>query len=158
MANGKGHATAATAVIVVGSITAAAAVGAGIVSPPVAVLLVSGLVLGKYANPDVRDLEGINKHADHLIYKRLGILAWAAWRAIWHPLAWMIPHRHWASHLPPVATVIAWLWLFWLPLVVWLVKAPDTFDIALVMALLTLPGWMIQDTVHLAQDGWRWKW
>lgn len=158
MANGKDHAAAANAVIIAGAITAATAIGAGVISAPVAVLLVSGLVIGKYANPDVRDLEHINKHVDHLMHRRFGVLVWLFWRAVWYPLAWLIPHRHWTSHLPPPATIIAWLWLFWLPLGVWLAIAPDTFDIAVVVALLTLPGWALQDVVHLAQDNWKVKW
>lgn len=158
MANGKGHAAAANVVIVAGSITAAAAIGAGVLHPLPAAILVSGLVIGKYANPDVRDQEDVRNHAEHLIDKHFGCLVGWLWTLLWYPFATRIKHRNWRSHLPGIATFFAWLWLFLVPLVACAIFVPSWFDIALVVALLTLPGWAVQDLVHLAQDGWRWKW
>lgn len=153
LASGKVHAQAADSVILAGSIASFA-----LLPWQLAVLATSGLVIGKYANPDVRDQEDVRNHAEHLIGRQLGCLFGWLWTAYWFPLAWLIPHRHWASHLPGVATIIAWVYMFgpWLALIAAL--DPNRLWIVVVIACWTLPGWFVQDVVHLALDGWRIRW
>ena len=153
MADGKTHAQVADGLIVAGAI-----VGFSLWPWPVAVLAVGGLVIGKYANPDQRDMENIRLYSAGRIHKRLGSLFGWLWTAFWWPLAWLIPHRHWASHLPGVATVIAWLYLFlpWWLLVA--LVAPDYTQLAVIAACWALPGWFLQDFAHLVLDKFGIKW
>lgn len=153
MANGRTHAQAADVVIVVGSIASFATL------PPItAAVVMSGLVIGKYANPDVRDQSDVRNHAEHLIDKQLGCLFGWLWTLYWFPIAKLIPHRHWASHLAGPATLIAWVYMFWPLVLLVALLAPSYLVVALIIVAWTLPGWIAQDVVHLALDGWRVKW
>lgn len=153
LASGKRHAQAADSVILAGSIASFA-----LLPWQLAALATAGLVIGKYANPDVRDQEDVRNHAEHLISRHFGCLFGWLWTFYWWPLAWLIPHRHWASHLPGVATIIAWLYLFGPLLALVALMLPDYLFVAAVVACWTLPGWFLQDCVHLALDGWKVRW
>lgn len=153
MANGRTHAQAADAVIVVGGIASFA-----LLPPITATAVVGGLVIGKYANPDVRDQADVRNHAEHLLDRQLGCLFGWLWTLYWFPMAKVIPHRHWASHLAGPATIIAWIYMFlpWLTLLA--IVVPNYLVLALIVMIWTLPGWFAQDVVHLALDGWRVRW
>lgn len=153
LANGRTHAQAADVVIIVGGIVSFA-----LLPPITATAVVGGLVIGKYANPDRRDLENKRLYADSLIHKELGCLIGSLWQLFWWPLAKCIGHRGWASHLAGPATIIAWIYMFlpWLTLLA--IVVPNYLVLALIVMVWTLPGWFAQDVVHLALDGWRVKW
>lgn len=140
-------------VIIVGGIASFA-----LLPPITATAVACGLVIGKYANPDVRDQSDVRNHAEHLLDRQLGCLFGWLWTMYWFPMAKAIPHRHWASHLAGPATLIAWVYMF-CPLVALVaIGAPDYLVVALIVAVWALPGWFVQDVVHLALDGWRFKW
>ena len=153
MANGKAHTVAATGIIILYVVAASVLIGMAVLSPIFAIILSSGFVLGIYANPDVRDQEHVRNHGEHLVDKHFGKFAGLLWTVLWYRFAKLIPHRSPFSHLPLFATGLAWLWLFGAPLaLVWL-YLPTWFDVAFWLALWTLPGWVVQDVVHLVQDG-----
>lgn len=153
MASGKQHAKAADGLIVAGMIA-----GFSLLPWQLATLATAGLVIGKYANPDRRDIQGKRLHADSIIHRELGCIAGSLWQMYWLPLAWLIPHRHWASHLPGVATIIAWVYLFGPLLALVALALPDYLPLAVIVVCWTLPGWFLQDCVHLALDGWKVRW
>lgn len=153
MASGKRHAEATHKVLLLALLGVAVA----LLQPPAQWLLV-GLIVGHYATPDVRDQHQTRNHTEHLVDRHFGRLVGKLWTIYWWPMARAIPHRHWTSHLPGPATLIAaawlyapWLWLLW-------VYQPTYFDAALTACLWTLPGWFLQDCVHLALDGWKVRW
>lgn len=157
MANGHTHAIAANITIVAGGILAFAQL-----PPSSATVLTAGLVIGRFANPDVRDQASIRNEAEHAVGRLAGHGVGWVWTAYWWPLAAMIPHRHWLSHFPVVATAVAWLWLF-VPMLLLLsaVYPPaDAVLIPLVASGYLFAGWVAQDFVHLVLDrfGIRWKW
>lgn len=84
-----------------------------------------------------------------------GKTAGMLWTLYWYPLAWLIPHRSKWSHWPPLATPIAWLYLFAPVLAVTWWWFDEYLATVAVVSIAALPGWAIQDTVHLAQDGWK---
>lgn len=117
--------------------------------------VVSGLVVGHYAPPDVRDQQKLRNHGEKMVEDDFGKLAGWLWSAAWEPLARMIPHRHWASHLPGVATGMAAAWLWWLPLaVMWWYGYTVPIDVM----CWHVAGWAVQDMVHLMQDRWKVRW
>lgn len=153
MASGKRHAEAAHRVL----LATLFAVAIVLLQPPAQWVIV-GLIIGHFATPDVRDQQKKRNHAEHLVDRHFGRIAGRLWTWYWEPLARIIPHRHWASHLPGPATLIAAVWLYgpWLALAWWFDM--PWFSTALLAAKWTLPGWFIQDVVHLALDGWRVRW
>lgn len=162
MANGKQHDMGASVTLFAGTVIAAASL-----APLLAACAVAGLVLGRYANPDVRDQEQVRNHGERLVAQDFGRLAGALWSAYWWPLAKLIPHRSPFSHLPVFATVIAFLWLF-VPMLAfawWITGVDMQLGTWLVMwltsryGLAILAAWSVQDVVHLIQDkfGIRWK-
>lgn len=122
---------------------------------PAWVALVTGLIVGHYATPDVRDQHQKRNYGEHMVSRHYGCFAGWIWTAIWWLPAKIIPHRRWGSHLPIVATAIAALWLYWLP---WLILRSYGVDVPVDLMLWHLAGWSVQDFVHLAQDGWRVNW
>jgi hypothetical protein len=153
MASGKRHAEATHRVL----LATLLAVAVALLQPP-AQWIVLGLIIGHYATPDVRDQQKKRNHPEHLVDRHFGWLAGKLWTWYWEPLASVIPHRHWASHLPGPATLIAALWLYGPWLVLIRLYAPEWYDVAWTACVWTLPGWFAQDVVHLALDGWRVRW
>ncbi len=153
MASGKRHAEATHRVLLATLLGVAVA----LLEPPLQ-WVVLGLIIGHYATPDVRDQHQMRNHTEHLVDQHLGRLAGRLWTAYWWPMARIIPHRHWTSHLPGPATVIAAAWLYgpWLLLI--RLYAPEWYDVVQQACLWTLPGWMVQDAVHLALDRFKITW
>lgn len=161
MAGGKQHWGLSSALVIVGTPLAFY-----FLDKPIAGAITAGLVIGKYATCDVRDQEHVKNYAERRFAKNygkvLGLLFWAYW---W-PLAKLIPHRSFLSHLPLVGTSIAFLYLFAPPLSVWwyLVGMPVGLSEWLVGWLYNwlgagiLIGWAVQDFGHLAQDGFKLHW
>jgi hypothetical protein len=121
--------------------------------PVSATILTAGLIVGALANPDVRDQENVTNYAEGKVYQWFGQEYGYLWELYWYPLANSIPHRHWLSHLPGPATAIAAIWLYgpWL----WMLWLYDStlLNAALAACMWTLPGWVVQDYVHLYLDG-----
>jgi len=127
-----------------------------------------GLTIGMYASPDVRDQEQVRNGAEHDFTAQFGGVAGWLWSAYWQPLARLIPHRSYLSHFPPVATPIAFLYLFGplallqYLLVAWLVDITLLEWLLLVLGnqfmLGVLLGWALQDLVHLWDDGFKFYW
>lgn len=153
MADGRTHDMVANAVIILGSVAAFRALPLA-----TATVVTVGLVIGKYANPDVRDQPKVRNHAEHLVDRHFGCLIGALWTAYWLPLASRIPHRHWASHFAGPATFIACIYMFlpWALLVA--VFAPSYLVVTLLIIAWTLPGWILQDFAHLVWDGFGIRW
>jgi hypothetical protein len=119
----------------------------------VVVTFVAGLCVGHYATPDVRDQHRQINEGERLVKEHFGKRAFRLWVAIWWPMAWLIPHRSPWSHLPIVATCLAAVWLYWLPLALLWYYAPIWFDVACLLMPYHVAGWAVQDAVHLRQDG-----
>lgn len=161
MANGKQHWELATGVAVVGS-----AVALYYAPGPFSLAVIGGLILGKYATPDVRDQEHIKNYAQRRFQKRYGALVGFLWWLYWWPLAKLIPHRSFLSHLPPLATLVAFLYLFAPPLILayYYTRPPVELWSWLWawlynwLAVGILVGWSIQDLGHLAQDNFKIYW
>lgn len=161
MSDGKTHANFADMAIVGGIGLAYYGITNDMIGFPLAAGLVTGLVIGKYASPDVRDQEDVRNFPEHEVYRELGYLPGLLWQGYWEFLASKIEHRSWKSHLPGPATLIAWLWLFVPILAICGMVYPEWLLPILTFSLLTFPGWMLQDAIHLALDGGpkaiRWK-
>ena len=161
MAGGKRHYKRATQVLVVG-----AAASFVYLPPALAVAVSAGLLIGRFANPDVRDQEHIKNYAETQFKKKYGRMAGFLWWLFWWPLAKFIPHRNFLSHFPPIATPLAFLYLS-IPLLSvawWLLRPPVGIDTWLSAwlwnwsAVGILAGWAVQDFVHLAQDDFVFFW
>lgn len=160
MASGKRHFRRANQVLFVG-----AAVAFVLQPWPLAAATTIGLALGKYANPDVRDQEQIRNHAESQFNRSFGSILGFFWSMYWWPLAALIPHRNWKSHLPVAATAIAYAYLFVPPLLaIWYYWGTGDVTTWLTVLLFNpyslriFVGWAIQDFVHLAQDKFSFYW
>ena len=164
MANGKTHARGtSTTLIVVITVVSVAFVSRYMPGAiPLlrqhwveAAMVVSGLFVGHYATPDVRDQQKNRNHGEKMVEDHFGKIAGVLWSAWWEPLARVIPHRSPLSHLPGLATAIAAVWLYWLPVAAWLYTG-GIVDWRLMACHVA--GWAVQDAVHLWQDkgGIRW--
>jgi len=122
------------------------------------VAFVAGLVVGHYASPDTRDVNKKRTKPEQMVSERFGRFAGNVWSAIWEPLARRIPHRSWLSHLPGPATIMAAAWLYAVPLTALWWYSPTWFAVVWALKWWHVAGWMIQDTVHLAQDDFKVKW
>ncbi len=118
--------------------------------------LLTGLLLGRIAGPDVRDQHQVKNEGERQAMQDFGPLLGKLWTLYWTPLAAIIPHRHVLSHLPILSTAVAFLYLFvpWLYLAHWLL-APDLPASAWISAWLSsdaarwiFRGWAAQDTLH----------
>ena len=127
-------------------------------APPHVAAFVAGLIVGHYATPDVRDQHQVRAHTEHLIDRQFGRMVGRLWTMIWWLPARLIPHRHWASHLPGPATLIAAAWLWWLPMTLLWVYSPQWFTVVWILKWWHIAGWVVQDVIHLAQDDWRIRW
>lgn len=120
--------------------------------------LIAGAAAGWMWDPDVRDLHNITTRGERR-WNRIpligAILAYLN-EIIWYPLARLIPHRGWASHLPGIATLIALAWVGIIPLFLlgrlnWeILSNPIFWGIFL--------GWSFLDFIHLAWDGFGIRW
>lgn len=149
MALAREHNQAATVVALTGS-----ALLVYTLPEPISVYLSLGLLIGRYAGPDLRDQAQVRNGCEQLVHDEFGWLPGFLWSFYWFPLAKRIRHRNWRSHLPGPATMIAWLYLF-IPVVlaVFFFAGAQWGIWSLTVALYTLPGWVFQDFVHLVQDG-----
>ena len=153
MASGKVHARSTSTVLVV-----ATAVIVATFAPPHVAAFIAGLIVGHYATPDVRDQHQAINEGERMVWQHFGKAAGRLWTVIWWIPARVIPHRSWLSHLPGPATILAAAWLYAVPLAALWWYSPTWFMAVWALKWWHIVGWMIQDTVHLAQDGWRWKW
>lgn len=154
MALGPQHRRASTATAVLGSVGSAL-----LFPPPFSIYLILGFVIGRYATPDTRDLHEKRDVGELIVYEELGWLPGLLWQAYWYPLACRIPHRKWLSHFAGPATVIAWMYL-WIPIITvsFAFYGPEIGLWVWMVGSCTLPGWFVQDLVHLAQDDWEFNW
>lgn len=85
----------------------------GSIQPQDAAGLLAGGVVGMLIDPDVRDQHNITTRGERRIWKFpiVGPLTGYIFQVYWYPLALLIPHRSFLSHLPVVATAIAAAWL-----------------------------------------------
>lgn len=161
MTTGRRHWGLSSALVVVGTAAAFAYLPAVVASS-----VTAGLLIGKYVPPDQRDQAHVRHYAQRRFTRSFGRLAGALWGLYWWPLARLIPHRNFLSHLPPIGTAVAFLYLF-VPLLaaLWWLLAPAVPLAAWLhnwlvngLALGILGGWALQDLGHLAQDGFRFTW
>lgn len=127
-----------------------------------------GGVLGMIVTPDVRDQHDKTTHSERRMWHVpiLGPIAGYLFEVYWYPLARLIPHRSFLSHLPGLATGIAAAWLILPPaLVVYYVGGFDDMPFWQWLAGLYEPwmlvafiAWCVQDLIHLAQDGFFFTW
>ena len=148
MASGKAHARGSSRVLVL-----IIAIIIVVLFPPHVTAFVAGLVIGHYATPDVRDQHRQINEGERMVREHFGVMAFRIWVAIWWMPARLIPHRHWASHLPGVATLLAAAWIYWLPLALMWLYVPGVYDVLLFLLPYHIAGWSLQDAVHLWQDG-----
>ena len=159
MSSGKRHAAdTGNAIIVIATVVATIALvsqAPGVVALVVTHLrevaaFVTGLIVGHYATPDVRDQQKNRNHGEKMVRDHFGKVAGWLWSAWWEPFAMCIPHRSPWSHLPIFATAVAALWLYAVPLALcwW-------YGVQVPWALVAwhVAGWAVQDWVHLRGDG-----
>lgn len=153
MADGKTHARASKRTLIIGSVLLAY-----FVPPPLSLFLMGGLVLGRYADPDARDQAHLTNESEAMMYRDFGLLPGLLWQLYWLPLSANIKHRNWRSHFPVLATFIAWLymWTPWLTLLY--IYDWQWFIWLCTVSILTLPGWIVQDIVHLHLDNYELYW
>lgn len=119
----------------------------------------TGMIIGIFANPDVRDIEN-STYITYVIEKVpiVGkILSWA-FECFWFPLARAVPHRSKLSHWPIVGTSVAWFYSLGILAVLALIFT-NTPVLVFLDASLVLPsslgvliGWCLQDCVHFSMD------
>ena len=148
MANGKIHFKAS-------QVTTAALATATLLTVPInprltmfMVLVTIGATQAMFADPDI-DHHHLDTESEKRIKKipHIGKLLLVAWKIYWYPYASNVPHRHWLSHLPAVASLIRMIYLntFIMP-----------FVPVLSIWLSVWIGWTIQDAVHCSLDkAWR---
>ncbi|MFH1634590.1 MAG: DUF2227 family putative metal-binding protein [Chloroflexota bacterium] len=109
-------------------------------------------MLGQVLSPDL-DQQDLTR-SDWIVLRRLGPLG-GLWIAAWFPYAFLVPHRHWASHAPVIGTVIRLLYLLILPaLCVWWKQWTLSFSPIFGQLLIGLfIGLCISDTAHWITDG-----
>jgi uncharacterized metal-binding protein len=151
MAAGRVHARAAVLTGI--ALTAAAVYVYQAGDATAAAGLAAGAWAGWAIDPDL-DHE-VRTHTERRVSRHLGSPAGRLWRAVWAPYAVLIPHRSPLSHFPGLGTVIraAYFWA-----VVWILAHVLGHAIPTPpqdLALWTLAAWTVQDTVHLALDGWK---
>ena len=159
MSSGKRHAAdTSNAIIVIATVITTIALvsqAPGVVGLVVTHLrevaaFVTGLIVGHYATPDVRDQHRSRNEGERMVTAHFGKAAGKLWSLIWWLPAWLIPHRSPWSHLPVFATAIAALWLYAVPLALcwW-------YDVQVPWVLVAwhVAGWAVQDAVHLRGDG-----
>lgn len=161
MASGKQHWQLSTMITIVGT-----GVAFHQLPPVLAGAVTAGLIIGKYCNPDVRDQEHVQNYAEKKFRRTYGLVLGFLFWVFWWPLAKLIPHRNCLSHFPPIATPLAFLYLF-VPLLAfwWRLSEPSVgleqwlWDwLYNWIAVGVLAGWMVQDFGHLAQDGFKFYW
>lgn len=124
-------------------------------APSVAVAAgsVSGLVL----SPDL-DQDGWTR--SELILRRIPLVRYIFF-IYWLPYAWIMPHRHWASHAPVVGTVVRLLYLAPLVLfLLWFTESQWGWDIYRLSEAVAFWGqyWVqglaLSDAAHWLRDFW----
>ena len=157
--NGKAHQKAANLVIAAGVLATPWAMAQG-VSFGLYLGFVGGLVLGKFADPDLRDQEQVRNESEHEFTRLFGKMPGRAWSAFWYIPAKAINHRSKLSHLPPLGMFVAAAWLgIPLALLAYAVVQPDIgfVDWAGRLAvneycIAAFAGWFFQDVIHRLMD------
>lgn len=133
------------------------------------VSLVAGGVIGMLIDPDVRDQHNITTRGERRMWGLpiFGPIIGYIFQVYWYPFALWIPHRSFLSHLPVVATALAAAWLLLPPALAFYYiggyNASTSFGQWLGNAYqpwmeAAFWGWCVQDTIHLALDGFRFTW
>lgn len=157
--NGKAHQKAANFVIVAGVLVTPWAIAQG-VSFTLCMGFLGGLILGKFADPDLRDQEQVRNESEHEVERYFGRFVGRAWSAYWQIPAKAINHRSKLSHLPPVGTFVAAAWLL-VPLLaaVYVVTQPQPSFLDWAGRLVVderfislFVGWVLQDVIHRLLD------
>lgn len=126
----------------------------------VALAFVGGLVLGKFADPDMRDQEQVRNESEHEFERYFGRVAGRLWSGYWQVPAKAINHRSKLSHLPPLGTFVAAAWLLLPQLAVaYLVIQPQSSFVEWAGRLAVderflsgFAGWILQDVIHRLLD------
>ncbi len=87
--------------------------------------IMAGTALGLVITPDLDIDRGSVSLATLRRIWIVGPLLALAWRIIWQPYAWLVPHRHWLSHAPLISTALRLIYL------------------GVILALLGLPAWVL---------------
>lgn len=152
MASGRTHARWATVTAL--GLTAwgmsAAMQGEGAAGLAVA----AGGWLGWLIDPDL-DHEQMRTHTEWRIYRTLGKWPGRLWQALWAPYGVLIPHRSPWSHMPVLGTLIRAAYLYAFICLIYILAAAPPPSLPGRSVAMLLGAWAIQDTVHLALDGWR---
>ena len=158
MATGKKHQAAATQTIIVGSAVLAlgsVALGPAMVIP--SLLSAAGLAVGKWIDPDLDMIQITLTERKKL---DAAPIAGRLWLSFWASYGALFTHRG-ISHYPILGTLTRLLYIMWrlkagllFALVFGIID--HTFFVVLGYVLLcVLPGWILQDVVHLHLDSWR---
>lgn len=108
-------------------------------------------LLGQVLSPDL-DQQNLTR-SEWIVLRRLGPLG-GLFVAFWWPYAWLIPHRHWASHFPIVGTAGRVAYLLILPALYCWWKCPALSFPPLCAQILTgaFIGLCVSDTAHWIAD------
>lgn len=66
-----------------------------------AVVTMLGCLTGLFVDPDL-DVNGLTK--SRMRWGRIALPLVYVWSLLWSLYSWVIPHRHWVSHLPIIGT------------------------------------------------------
>lgn len=134
-------------------ITIAASTGLYLLAPvsdPQRIAITAGCLAGLIISPDL-DVD-MQTSAHSTVRRTLGRLPGLAWRLLWLPYAYLVPHRSWISHAPLISTLIRAGYLYGLAWgIAYLVQHP----------LPAMPWWLpwavggltVADTLHWLADG-----
>ena len=121
---------------------------------------IAGLIVGKFADPDVRDQEQVKNEGEHEFERYFGKQSGRLWSAYWQVPAKAINHRSKLSHLPPVGTFVATAWLVVPQLLIawlWLHPAESFWSwsgsvVSSGWFVAFFVGWTVQDLTHRILD------
>jgi len=90
--------------------------------PSIPISIFAGCFTGIFLTPDLDVEEGsISMYHVRRFGGNAGNLLSTLWLYYWLPYAKLIPHRDWRSHFPIISTIIRLLYLFCVPLILYLV-------------------------------------
>lgn len=157
--NGKDHQKAANIAIAAGLCATPWVTTQG-VAISLQLFFLGGLILGKFADPDLRDQEQIRNESEREVERYFGWAFARAWSGYWQLPAKAIRHRSRLSHLPIFGTFIAAAWLV-VPqlLAIYLLLQPAIpflpwagEIVASANFLAFFVGWVVQDVIHRLLD------
>ena len=82
---------------------------------PSAIVGPLGALGGMIMDPDLADMHDKTTYAEQRMW-RISPIVGFLFQVYWYPLALLIPHRSWLSHLPPFSTALRMIYAFF-PLV-----------------------------------------